>query len=106
GEVRREARGDVRGEGPPLFPGDGVTARVGRRGAVRRGAAKAARAPQARAGGTEVVMAVSWIALHLTDRCQLDCQHCLRDPGLIPKDLPLPIIQKVLSEARTVYQSA
>jgi MoaA/NifB/PqqE/SkfB family radical SAM enzyme len=51
-------------------------------------------------------MAVSWIAFHLTDRCQLDCQHCLRDPGLTPKDLPLPIIRKVLGEARAIYGSA
>jgi MoaA/NifB/PqqE/SkfB family radical SAM enzyme len=50
-------------------------------------------------------MAVSWIAFHLTDRCQLDCQHCLRDPGLTPKDLPLPLIRKILAEARTIYQS-
>ncbi len=50
-------------------------------------------------------MAVSWIAFHVTDRCQLDCQHCLRDPGLTPKDLPLAIIRKVLAEARTIYQS-
>jgi MoaA/NifB/PqqE/SkfB family radical SAM enzyme len=48
-------------------------------------------------------MAGSWIAFHLTDRCQLDCQHCLRDPGLTPKDLPLDIIRKALAEARSVY---
>lgn len=51
-------------------------------------------------------MAVSWIAFHLTDRCQLDCQHCLRDPGLTPKDLPLSLIQKVLAEAHTLYGTA
>src|SRR4051812_40027227 len=51
-------------------------------------------------------MAVAWIALHLTDRCQLDCQHCLRDPALSPKDLPLPLIQRVLAEARAVYRSS
>ena len=48
-------------------------------------------------------MAVSWLAFHLTDRCQLDCQHCLRDPGLTPKDLPLALIRKVLGEARALY---
>jgi MoaA/NifB/PqqE/SkfB family radical SAM enzyme len=48
-------------------------------------------------------MAVAWIAFHLTDRCQLDCQHCLRDPGQAPKDLPLSIICKVLAEAKSVY---
>jgi len=50
-------------------------------------------------------MAVSLIAFHLTDRCQLDCQHCLRDPELTPKDLPLPIIRKVLAEAKAIYGS-
>jgi MoaA/NifB/PqqE/SkfB family radical SAM enzyme len=50
-------------------------------------------------------MAVAWIAFHLTDRCQLDCQHCLRDPALTPKDLPLTLIRKVLGEARAVYRS-
>jgi MoaA/NifB/PqqE/SkfB family radical SAM enzyme len=51
-------------------------------------------------------MAVSWVAFHLTDRCQLDCQHCLRDPGLTPKDLPLALIRKVLSEATRIYGTA
>jgi MoaA/NifB/PqqE/SkfB family radical SAM enzyme len=50
-------------------------------------------------------MAVAWIAFHLTDRCQLDCQHCLRDPGLTPKDLPLALVRKVLAEARTLYKA-
>ncbi len=50
-------------------------------------------------------MAAAWIALHLTDRCQLDCKHCLRDPQQKPKDLPLPIVRKVLAEARAVYKS-
>ena len=26
-------------------------------------------------------MAVKAITFHLTDRCHLDCLHCLRDPG-------------------------
>jgi MoaA/NifB/PqqE/SkfB family radical SAM enzyme len=51
-------------------------------------------------------MAVAWIGFHLTDRCQLDCQHCLRDPARAPKDLALPIIRKVLAEARAVYHAA
>jgi MoaA/NifB/PqqE/SkfB family radical SAM enzyme len=50
-------------------------------------------------------MAASWIAFHLTDRCQLDCQHCLRDPELTPKDLPLAIVRKVLAEAKAIYKS-
>src|SRR3954468_18728675 len=50
-------------------------------------------------------MAVGWIAFHLTDRCQLDCQHCLRDPAQTPKDLPLAIVRKVLAEAKSLYHS-
>jgi MoaA/NifB/PqqE/SkfB family radical SAM enzyme len=50
-------------------------------------------------------MAVEWIAFHLTDRCQLDCQHCLRDPEKKPKDLPLALIKKALSEGRRVYNA-
>lgn len=50
-------------------------------------------------------MAAAWIALHLTDRCQLDCKHCLRDPQQKPKDLPLAIIRKALTEAKSVYKS-
>src|SRR5271166_2979818 len=46
---------------------------------------------------------VSTLGFHLTDRCQLDCQHCLRDPGLTPKDLSLVVIRKALAEARDVY---
>ena len=34
-------------------------------------------------------MAAAWIALHLTDRCQLDCKHCLRDPEQKPT-IPRP----------------
>ncbi len=43
------------------------------------------------------------VAFHLTDRCNLNCQHCLRDPGLQPRDLALPVLERVLGEARTVY---
>ncbi len=39
------------------------------------------------------------LGLHVTDRCQLDCQHCLRDPGLEPSDLPLALITSVLDQA-------
>lgn len=40
------------------------------------------------------------LGLHLTDRCQLDCDHCLRDPGTRPVDLELPVIVSVLDQAR------
>lgn len=48
-------------------------------------------------------MAVRWVAFHLTDRCQLDCQHCLRDPAQKPKDLPVGLVRKALHEARELY---
>ncbi|UJR80433.1 radical SAM protein [Sandaracinus amylolyticus] len=41
------------------------------------------------------------VGFHLTDRCQLDCDHCLRDPGTQPVDLPLATIAAVLAEAAT-----
>ena len=48
-------------------------------------------------------MAVSWIAFHLTDRCQLDCQHCLRDPARKPADLDLALVERVLDQAVALY---
>jgi MoaA/NifB/PqqE/SkfB family radical SAM enzyme len=45
------------------------------------------------------------LAFHLTDRCQLDCQHCLRDPARAPHDLPLAAIERALDDARR-YQLA
>ncbi len=39
------------------------------------------------------------VGLHLTDRCQLDCDHCLRDPGREPLDLAFATIEMVLVEA-------
>lgn len=50
-------------------------------------------------------MAVGWITFHITDRCNLDCHHCLRDPELRPKDLPVALIRRVLGEAREKYGS-
>jgi MoaA/NifB/PqqE/SkfB family radical SAM enzyme len=44
------------------------------------------------------------LGLHLTDRCQLDCQHCLRDPAQRPTDLSLALIENVLDQARQVYR--
>jgi MoaA/NifB/PqqE/SkfB family radical SAM enzyme len=43
-------------------------------------------------------MPASWLALHLTERCPLDCVHCLRDPGLHPADLPLEVAERVLEQ--------
>jgi MoaA/NifB/PqqE/SkfB family radical SAM enzyme len=48
-------------------------------------------------------MAVSWLIFHLTDRCQLDCRHCLRDPAKRPLDLSPDLIERVLVQARDHY---
>lgn len=48
-------------------------------------------------------MAVAWIVFHLTDRCQLDCRHCLRDPAARPLDLAPELVERVLSQARQAY---
>jgi MoaA/NifB/PqqE/SkfB family radical SAM enzyme len=49
-------------------------------------------------------MPVSWVVFHLTDRCQLDCRHCLRDPARRPLDLPVPIVEKTLDEAVALHR--
>jgi MoaA/NifB/PqqE/SkfB family radical SAM enzyme len=48
-------------------------------------------------------MALEWIAFHVTDRCQLDCEHCLRDPEQKPKDISVDLVRKVLVEAKELY---
>ncbi len=50
-------------------------------------------------------MAVAWIAFHITDRCQLDCDHCLRDPGQKPVDLDVAVFERILDEAVSVYRT-
>ncbi len=50
-------------------------------------------------------MAVASIGFHLTDRCQLDCQHCLRDPAQKPKDLEPELIRRVLAESKKTYRT-
>ncbi len=49
-------------------------------------------------------MAASWVVFHLTDRCQLDCRHCLRDPARPPLDIPLAVVEKVLDEAIALHR--
>lgn len=39
------------------------------------------------------------IGLHLTDRCQLDCDHCLRDPALTPTDMDVELVRRLAREA-------
>lgn len=36
------------------------------------------------------------LALHLTDRCQLNCTHCFRDPGAKAVDLPLDLARRTI----------
>lgn len=42
------------------------------------------------------------VGFHLTDRCQLDCDHCLRDPAKRPTDLPLERVVEVLERTRAL----
>jgi MoaA/NifB/PqqE/SkfB family radical SAM enzyme len=49
-------------------------------------------------------MPVAWVVFHLTDRCQLDCRHCLRDPARGPTDLPVGVVEKVLDEAVALHR--
>ena len=44
-------------------------------------------------------MAGRWIGFHVTDRCQLDCDHCLRDPSQKATDLPVALVESVLDQA-------
>lgn len=48
-------------------------------------------------------MAVEWLTFHVTDRCQLDCHHCLRDPAQKPKDLEVELIRRTLAEGKARY---
>ena len=48
-------------------------------------------------------MTVQWVAFHVTDRCQLNCDHCLRDPHLKATDIDLSIFTSVLDQARALY---
>jgi len=48
---------------------------------------------------------MKWVAFHLTDRCNLNCAHCLRDPGKKPVDLPLELIDNVLDQSVRVYRN-
>ena len=46
----------------------------------------------------------TWVVFHITDRCQLNCKHCLRDPELKSQDLSLDLICNVLDEAWQLYR--
>ena len=46
----------------------------------------------------------TWVVFHITDRCQLNCKHCLRDPEIKSQDLSLDLICNVLDEAWQLYR--
>ena len=48
-------------------------------------------------------MALQRLTFHITDRCQLNCDHCLRDPGAKPQDLDVALITSVLDQARALF---
>jgi MoaA/NifB/PqqE/SkfB family radical SAM enzyme len=43
------------------------------------------------------------LGLHLTDRCQLDCDHCLRDPASQATDLDVGLALRVAREALALH---
>jgi MoaA/NifB/PqqE/SkfB family radical SAM enzyme len=45
-------------------------------------------------------MSMRRLALELTNRCNLDCRHCLRDSRRTKHDLPLPLIRRLLQQAK------
>ena len=45
-------------------------------------------------------MSARRLALELTNRCNLDCRHCLRDSSRDKRDLPLPLIRRLLAQAK------
>jgi MoaA/NifB/PqqE/SkfB family radical SAM enzyme len=48
-------------------------------------------------------MSLERITFHITDRCQLNCDHCLRDPGSKPVDLDLELIISALEQAKVLF---
>lgn len=45
------------------------------------------------------------VGFHVTDRCQLNCEHCLRDPEQKGVDLAIDDARAVLEEAKQVFGS-
>ena len=48
-------------------------------------------------------MALQRLNFHLTDRCQLNCDHCLRDPLSKAIDLELELIESALDQGRAAF---
>lgn len=48
-------------------------------------------------------MTFNRVVFELTNRCNLNCRHCLRDKPGQPQDLDLAVLDKVLGQARQAY---
>lgn len=48
-------------------------------------------------------MALQRLNFHITDRCQLNCDHCLRDPLSKAIDLELELIESVLDQGKAAF---
>jgi MoaA/NifB/PqqE/SkfB family radical SAM enzyme len=46
------------------------------------------------------------LAFHVTDRCQLDCKHCLRDPDARPVDLDFDVFRSALDQVARIHKTA
>jgi MoaA/NifB/PqqE/SkfB family radical SAM enzyme len=51
-------------------------------------------------------MGVFNLAFHVTDRCQLDCKHCLRDPGARPLDLDFDLFVRTLDQVAHLHKTS
>lgn len=50
-------------------------------------------------------MTVETLAFHITDRCQLNCDHCLRDPGLKSLDIDVALVDRILADGKRLYNA-
>lgn len=50
-------------------------------------------------------MALERLVFHLTDRCQLACNHCLRDPGGKISELEIGLVESVMDQAQKLYDN-
>ncbi|MDD9933398.1 MAG: radical SAM protein [Myxococcales bacterium] len=48
-------------------------------------------------------MALQRLNFHITDRCQLNCDHCLRDPLSKAIDLDLGLIKSILDQGQSMF---
>ena len=50
-------------------------------------------------------MSLSRLAIELTTRCNLRCEHCLREVTDKPDDFPIELLDRVLDQAVSGYFS-